>query len=65
MEEWPPDKIKELRKTLGMTQAEMGQEIWDASEATAQKNLSNLETGKYEPSAAVRRHLQRLRQQAS
>jgi len=65
MEEWPPDKIKKLRRRLGMTQAEMGQEIWDASEATAQKNLSNLERGEHEPTAAVRRHLQRLRQQAS
>ncbi|MFB6271893.1 MAG: helix-turn-helix domain-containing protein [Salinibacter sp.] len=57
---WTPDRIRNLRKKLKMSQAAFGQEIWDASPATAQKNVSRLENGHVEPSAAVRRTLQRL-----
>ena len=59
-ETWTPERIRELRKELKMSQAAFGQEIWDASPATAQKNTSRLENGHVEPSAAVRRTLQRL-----
>ncbi|MCS4087283.1 transcriptional regulator with XRE-family HTH domain [Salinibacter ruber] len=59
-DEWTPERIKLLRKSLGMSQADFGQEIWDASPATAQKNVSRLETGEVSTSAAVRRALQRM-----
>jgi predicted transcriptional regulator len=57
---WTPDRIRTLRKRLQMSQSVFGQEIWDAGPATAQKNTSRLENGHVEPSASVRRTLQRL-----
>jgi len=59
-DEWTPQRIRELRDDLQMSQAVFGQEIWDADSPTAQKNVSRLENGHVDPSAAVRRTLERL-----
>lgn len=56
-------EIKKLRRRLKMTQTEFGQELYDLDEQTAGNNVSKLERGVIEPSACVRRHLERLEAQ--
>jgi DNA-binding XRE family transcriptional regulator len=61
-DEWPPERIKDLRTALSMTQKEMGQEIWAGSESGARKNLNRLERGHLKPTASVVRTLNRLQE---
>jgi len=59
--DWPPSRIRSLRRRLGWTQAEMGQAIFDAEQDSARVMYARLETGKRNPGSAVRRTLDRLR----
>jgi len=59
-EKWTPDKIRELRDRLGMSQAAFGQELFDDDPGPAQTRVSRIERGKVRPSSAARRTLRRL-----
>ena len=62
--EWKPGQIQSLRKSLDLNQTDFGLRIFDSSPASAQRKVSQLENGDYKPGAAVRKHLERLKQEA-
>ncbi len=59
---WTPERIKALRKHLGMNQAQMGENL-GYSERGAQVRVSDLERGEARVSGAVSRVLDLLAQQ--
>jgi DNA-binding transcriptional regulator YiaG len=59
-EEWTPERIRDLRDRLGMSQAAFGQELFDDDPHPAQTRVSRIERGKVKPSSAARRTLRRL-----
>ena len=54
-EEWTAEKIAALRAELGLTQAEMAEEL-----GVRQQTVSEWETGRYEPRGASVRMLRHL-----
>ena len=58
-----PEEVKALRRNLGLTQQALGAEVFDLDARTAGKTISKIERGVIEPSAAVRRHLERIAKQ--
>ena len=59
---WTPERIKALRKHLGMTQAQMGENV-GYSKRGAQVRISDLERGETRVSGAVSRVLDLLAEQ--
>ena len=59
---WTPERLKALRKHVGMTQAQMG-EYLGYSKHGAQVRISELERGQKRVSGAVSRLLDMLAQQ--
>jgi len=59
-EDWPPQRIKDLRSAMGLSQGPFGMRVFDYDESAAQAHVSKLESGKIRPSAAARKTLERL-----
>ena len=59
-EPWTAERIAELRAELGLTQADMADEL-----GVRQQTVSEWETGRYEPRGASARMLQHLAESKS
>lgn len=58
--EWTPERIRSLREEYDETQTTFGLRIFATTPGTAQRKMSQLESGDIRVSAAIVKHLQRL-----
>lgn len=59
--DWTAQEIADLRTQRGQSQREFGLELYDTTEGTAQKLVSDLERGVIRPGKAVMRTLTRMK----